>query len=183
MLSNKVVYNLIFKKSSGYIHNIVKQFSLIPDLTKQKAFSFEKYLEKKSLDEHPFLYIDLDRNEDGTLYTRSSTASDFGSIYINKIPYEIFTNDERKKFVDELNKDMEIYCKKQESHFCPNCPSGPVMYPTDENNEKWFCPVCQTTRDQSHFDWKYVGLDQLHTYCSFKNIFKKNESFYIVRCC
>ena len=28
MLSNKVVYNLIFKKSSGYIHNIVKQFSL-----------------------------------------------------------------------------------------------------------------------------------------------------------
>jgi len=168
MIPSKVVYNLIFNRSSGDIHNKVKEFSLIPDLKKQKAFSFDKFLK-----DNPFLDGDIKKNLDGTIYTRE------GTIYINSSPYEISTNDERKNFVDMINKDMEEYCKKQESHYCNICPGGPVMDPVDFHHEMWICPYCETIRNQTEFDWEYTRIDQ-HTYCSFKNIFKKNEYFYIV---
>ena len=78
-----------------------------------------------------------------------------------------------------INKDMEEYCKKQESHYCNICPEGPVMDPVDFHHSMWICPYCETIRNQTEFDWEYTRIDQ-HTYCSFKNIFKKNEYFYIV---
>ena len=78
MIPSKVVYNLIFNRSSGDIHNKVKEFSLIPDLKKQKAYSFDKFLK-----DNPFLDGDIKKNLDGTIYTRE------GTIYINKSPYEI----------------------------------------------------------------------------------------------
>ena len=179
--SNKIVYNLIFKRSVGYIHNIVKEFSLTPSLRKRKQFMLEKYIK-----EHPLL--DISNEHEDVLRPEWNSDEGFceyalgllpyiehitfllthGEIFYidnNIHPYSLLTNSERTYFVEEYNrlKDCEYNHFQDKGCLC--------------ENEVKTCPSCQ-----EYYTRRHSPIEE-HTYDSVKNIFKKNEVFYIVSHC